>query len=176
MKVKIATVILILTVVALISGVTMLALAAPGSQENPFITLNYLNDNFKPRMIDEARAIEAELMQAFDTKIEDLEARLERAYGDVSTIPDNTAGFTVVTLRSGQSLVCSVGVEIMLRTGSAIGFGAGPALVNYTNGETLSDGASLTANNMYLVTIEGNGIRATSDSTRVLARGNYVVN
>jgi hypothetical protein len=63
----------------------------------------------------------------------------------------------------------------MLRIGTANGFGSAPALVNYTDGATLAAGTALTTNHMYLVTIEGNGVRATADTVRVLVRGSYKI-
>ena len=174
MKMKIVVCILVLAVVAFISGVTMLALATPGSQENPFITLTYLNDVFRPQMIDEIRNAEQELVSSIDDRIADLEARLEEANNGV-TAPGSEAVFAVVTLSSGQSLVCSAGTEIMLRIGTATGFGTAPAIVDYTGGEALADGGELTTNHMYLVTIDGNGIRATAETVRVLVRGRYTV-
>ena len=148
-------------------------MASPGTQEDPFITLNYLNNNFRPQIMDEVRGIEQELSSAIDAKIAELEARLQSGQGTSSQTPGSADRFSVVTLSRGQTLTCSVGAEIMLRIGSATGVGSAPALVNYTDGEALSAGTALTANHMYLVTIEGNGVRATADTVRVLVRGSY---
>ena len=173
MKAKICTGILVLAAIALVSGVTMLAVASPGTQEDPFITLNYLNNNFRPQIMAEVSNTEQEIMREFDARIAELEARLQTGQGGSSPTPGNADRFSVVTLSTGQSLTCSVGAEIMLRIGSATGLGSAPALVDYTSGAMLSAGTSLTANHMYLVTIEGNGISATADTVRVLVRGNY---
>ena len=174
MKMKIITGIVVLAVITLISGATILATAAPGTtQQDPFITLDYLTNNFKPQILIEIRNAEQELTRAFDAKLADLEARFYANQSVVSQTPGSADRFSVVTLNRGQSLTCSVGAEIMLRLGTANGFGSAPALVNYTTGDALSPGSALTANNMYLVTIEGNGVRATADSVKVLVRGNY---
>ena len=168
MKTKIATGILVIAAIALVSGATILATATPGTQENPFVTLDYLNNKFKPEILEEARAVQRELSQSLDKKIADMEDRLRADPGDADT-------FVVVTLSAGQTLSCSVGAEIMLRIGSAAAVGSDPALVCYTNGETISDGAALTPNYMYLVTIEGNGVRASDDTVKLLARGDYSI-
>jgi len=174
MKNKIFTGILILATVALISGASILAVASPGTQADPFITLSYLNEVFRPRVMDDVRVTEQEMTQRFNTRVATLEAQLQSGQGSGTSAgePDR---FHVVTLRRGQALTCSVGAEIMLRIGSATGSGSAPALVNYTTGTTLSSGAELSTNHMYLVTIEGNGVRATADTVRVLVRGNYRV-
>jgi hypothetical protein len=44
-----------------------------------------------------------------------------------------------------------------------------------TGGGTLNSGGSLTANHLYLVTIEGGGLKATASTVMVLIRGPYTV-
>ena len=172
MKIKIVTGILVLAVIALISGATILAVAAPGSQEDPFVTLGYLMNSFKPQIMSEVSNTGQEISREIDGKIADLEMLLQANQSD-SAAQGSADRFSVVTLSMDQSLTCSAGAEIMLRIGTASGTGTAPALVNYTSGGTLSAGTALEVNNMYLVTIEGNGIKATSDTVRVLVRGNY---
>jgi len=174
MKRKIVISIILVAVVAMISGATILTLAA-GSQTDPLVTLSYLNDIFKPKVMEDAGKIGRDMEEKFDARIDELEAELQSGQGSTPTAPNAADRFTVVTLSRGQSLTCSVGAEIMLRIGTATGFGSEPALVNYTTGESLSSGASLTVNHMYLVTIEGNGLRATADLVRVLVRGSYKI-
>jgi len=176
MKQKIIIGIVVLAAVVLVSGVSILAFASPGTQTDPFITLSFLNDIFRPQIMSEVRAAEQEMTQRFNARIAQLEAQLSGSTGGSGGAASGPADrFHVVTLNRGQTLSCSVGAEIMLRVGSATGVGSAPALVNYTTGETLSSGSALVANNMYLVTIDGNGVRAASDTVRVLVRGNYSV-
>jgi len=177
MKRKIFTGIAVLAAIALVSGASILAFAEPGTQEDPFVTLSYLNEVFKAEIMNEVKKTEQDMTGKFNSRISALESQLQSSQGGAATAPTPSSAdvFTVVTLRNGQSLTCSVGVEIMLRVGTATGFGTVPALVNYTSGTTLSAGTALTTNHMYLVTIEGNGIRATADTVKVLARGNYKI-
>ena len=166
----------VLALVAFVSGATLLALATPGTEEDPFITLSYLNDVFKKQVMDDVKNTEQELTKNFNSKIATLESQLQTSQGGTSApAPSSADSFSVVTLSNGKTLTCSVGVEIMLRVGTATGFGSAPALVNYTDGATLSSGSALTTNNMYLVTIEGNGIKATAETVKVLVRGNYKI-
>lgn len=177
MKRKIAIGIVVLFVILFVSGTTILALATtPGTQEDPFITLSYLTDVFKAQMLEDAKKTGQELTEKFDSRIAELETQLQSSSGEANASrPKSADVFSVVTLSNGQTLTCSVGVEIMLRVGSANGFGTAPALVNYTDGTTLPSGSALTTNHMYLVTIEGNGIKATAATVKVLARGNYKI-
>jgi len=175
-KNKIVTGIVVLAAVALVSGATLLAAATPGTQDDPLITLSYLTGIFRPQIMDEVSKAEQEASQRFDSRVAELEAQLEAGGGGSSATATGTAdSFSVVTLTMDQTLVCSVGTEIMLRIGSASGTGSEPALVNYTSGAPLSSGTELTANHMYLVTLEGNGLTATADTVRVLIRGNYTI-
>ena len=173
MKSKIIISITVLAAVMLISGAGILAFASPGTQTNPFITLSYLTDIFKPQVMADVDRAGQEMTQSFEARIAALESQLEANQSSAPATPGPADRFSVVTLSRGQSLTCSVGTEIMLRIGSATGFGTAPALVDYTMGETISTGTALTTNHMYLITIEGNGIRATADTVRVLVRGAY---
>jgi len=176
MKRKIVIGIVVLAAVTLISGASILAFATPGSQTDPFITLSYLTNVFRPGVMEDVKETEQEMTQRFNARIAELEALMQTNQGGSGSAGAGVSeSFQVVTLSRGQSLTCSVGVEIMLRVGTAEGVGSAPALVNYTTGTTLSSGTALTTNHMYLVTIEGNGVRATADTVRVLVRGSYTV-
>ena len=172
MKNKIMIGIVALAAVTLIFGAGILAFAAPDSQTDPFITMSYLTDVFLPGIMAEVTKSGQELTEEFNEQIDELEAQLLASQGSPTT-QDKADRFFVVTLKRGQSLTCSVGTEIMLRIGTANGFGTAPALVNYTSGSTLSSGSALVTNNMYLVTIEGNGVSATADTVWLLVRGSY---
>ena len=174
MKHKLITGVVVLAAIALISGATIVAFASPGSQADPFITLSYLMEEFRPLIMAEVSKKEQDLTKEFDERIAALEAEFQENH-DGTGAPGDGDTFIVVTLRRNQTLACSVGAEIMLRIGSATGVGSVPALVNYTSGATLSAGSALVANNMYLVTIDGNGLRATADNTRVLVRGSFKI-
>ena len=175
MKRKIIIGIVALAAIAFVSGVSILALAAPGSQDNPFITLSYLTNIFRPQVMDELSKAEKELIAQFDRRIKELEDALKQSQSGAQTSPGKADAFSVVTLSRGQSLTCSVGTEVMLRIGTASGFGSAPALVDYTKGDILYAGQDLVTNNMYLITIEGNGVKATAATVRVLVRGVYTV-
>lgn len=175
MKRKIIIGIIVLAAITLISGVSIIAFAAPGSQSDPFISLSFLTDIFKPEIMAEISKTEQKLTQDFNSKAAELESEFQSGNGNSSVSPSASDVFSVVTLNKGQSLTCSVGTEIMLRIGTATGSGSAPALVNYTSGTTLSSGSALTTNHMYLVTIEGNGVKATADTVRVLIRGSYKI-
>ena len=165
---------LVIAAIMLVYGAGMMASASPGTQTDPFITVSYLTNIFKPQVMTDVEKTEKELVEKFEARIAALEQQLQSGQGGSSpTSPDAADKFNVVTLSRGQSLSCSVGTELILRIGTANGVGTAPSLVNTTSGTTLSSGTALTANNAYLVTIEGNGITATADTVRVMVRGTY---
>ena len=176
MKRRIVIGILVLAAVALISGASLLALATPGSADDPYITISYLTETFRTQIMKEVDDTSAKLTEGFDAKIKLLETQLQSTNPASPQEPGNADRFSVVTLTRGQSLTCSVGTELMLRVGTANAKGTtSPALVNYTSAESIASGTTLITNNMYLVTIEGNGVTATADTVRLMVRGDYKV-
>lgn len=166
----------VLVGVAFVSTVSILAATSLGSQNDPLVTLGYLTNKFKPAMLEEVDAkvktesarLEAELDKKIAAYESDVKSAMTNAGVDVDM-------FELVTLSNGQTITCSVGGELLLRVGTAQGTGSEPALVNSTTGSTLSAGGALVVNNMYMVTIEGNGIKATADAVKVLIRGDYTI-
>ena len=140
---------------ALMTGASLAAEA--GSSGDPLVTLSYLNDTFF-----------SQIMQRVDQKIAERTGQ---------AVPGGTASsFEVVTLSEGQALTGGIGCEVMLRVGGAVCVSpSDPGLIDETTATTLSNGASLAQNHLYMMTIEGRGVRATAAVTKVLARGSYTV-
>ncbi|MCL2408627.1 MAG: hypothetical protein FWC96_03320 [Oscillospiraceae bacterium] len=178
MKKKLVTALAVMAAVMLLLGAgALIANATTGTPADPLVTLGYLNDVFAPQVMQELRGDVTRAEQALSQQIASAEAALQALIGTDTpggAVPPAEL-FTLVTLSRGQRITASVGTEMMLRIGTATGFGSTPALVNYTTGATLAPGGSLVTNNMYLITIEGNGIEATADLVRVLVRGNFTV-
>lgn len=186
-----------------------LAVAAEyGSQDDPLVTLSYINDVLAPEadakieeifnqkatefdsLIDQKMAsiqteIDSQLAQLgvsgtpSDALVQAVtEAVLEQLGGEVPSSGSTgavTNNWSVIKLTSGQSLTAEVGCELLLRFGSAQCVASGsPGLINLTSGTDLANGGNLSANNLYIVTIQGRGIRATSDAT-LLINGTYTI-
>lgn len=160
-----ASVMLALT---LIIGVTAVAASNYGTSSDPLITLSYLNDVFKPDIL-------SKLDEKLATAVKDIEKNFDEKISEVTA---SSAGesFEVVTLTTGQKVTASPGTEIMLRVGSASCLSSNsPGLIDISTGGTIESGSALTANHMYMVTIEGNGIAASAASVKILIRGNYTI-
>ncbi len=154
---RLITILSIVLAVVLVAGVSAYAATNFGTSSDPLITLSYLEQTLTP-----------ELMEQFG---DELEAALD-AYSGSS----QTDTYKVVTLSSGQTLIGNVGCEIMLRTGSAtVSAAASPGLIDATDAASLENGASLTANHLYMVTADGNGVVATASSVQLIVRGAYTI-
>jgi hypothetical protein len=156
-----------------VTSLTILAATDSGTQSNPLVTLSYLNEKFAPQ-------IKSELQGELETAKKELEKRLDESVtsgtpGAATPEVSEADVFSVVTLSRGQSVKCSVGVELLLRIGTAAAAGETPGLVDSTGGSTLAAGGALTVNHLYMVTIEGNGLKATSDTVKVMIRGSYAI-
>lgn len=141
---------------------TSVSLAAEaGSAGDPLVTLSYLNDTFFN-----------DIMRQVDQKIAQRTGQAVSPGGASGA----SASFTVVTLSEGQTLTGDIGCEVMLRVGSAVCVSpSDPGLIDETTASTLSNGGALAQNHLYMMTIEGRGVRAGAGTTKVLARGGYTV-
>lgn len=132
--------------------------AEAGSSGDPLVTLSYLNDTF------------------FNTIMQRVDQKIAERTGQAVPGGSSSASFVVVTLSQGQTLTGGIGCEVMLRVGSAVCVSpSDPGLIDETTASTLADGGALVQNHLYMMTIEGRGVRASAATTKVLARGSYTV-
>lgn len=132
--------------------------AEAGSSGDPLVTLSYLNDTF------------------FNSIMQRVDQRIAERTGQAVPGGTSSASFTVVTLSEGQTLTGDIGCEVMLRVGGAVCVSpSDPGLIDETTAATLANGGALAQNHLYMMTIEGRGVRATAATTKVLARGSYTV-
>ena len=166
----------IILLVSLTAGLTALATSNYGSSNDPLVALSYLDKTVTPNIMDK-------LDEMLKTKAQELTKTFNDKVNAASGSSGGTSGgavdlqtFSVVSLTNGQTLKCNVGTEIMLRIGTAVTAGAdSPRLIDETTGaDVTAAGTGLTKNHMYMVSINGNGITATSN-VKVLVRGEYSI-
>lgn len=164
----------VLAFALLAAGIT--AFAAGGS-DDPLVSRGYLEKIFAPSVYekvdkavqDNEAALKAELNKTIEEWDKKLQASSPSQGGD-------SASFKVVTLSKGQTLTGQVGCEVMLRIGTAVCVtDYSPGLIDTTDGSTLDNGAALQTNHLYMVTIPTRGVKATSNTVKVLARGSYTI-
>ena len=135
-------------------SMTVTLAAEPGSSKDPLVTLSYLNETFMDS-----------IMQKVDQKITARNSQIAQQLGGQigSTSSGTAASFTVVTLSGGQVLTGDIGCEVMLRVGTASCVSpSSPGLIDETTAGTLNNGGALAQNHLYMMTIEGRGVRATA--------------
>lgn len=154
------------------------ALAAQqGGEGDPLVTLSYLTDTFAPSILEQVddkveereAALKKSLQAVADGYAEDVKAAGGTGSGESSPV------YEVVTLSQGQKLTADTSCEILLRSGTATCVSdSAPGLVDMTGGGTLANGGALTANHLYLATIAGRGVKASTAVT-VMVRGDYTI-
>lgn len=159
----------LMVLVALIGAlnVTVSFAAEPGSGQDPLITLSYLNDSFLNT-----------IMEKVDQKIAARNSQIaQQLGGQVAGQGSGVAStFTVVTLSQGQVLTGDIGCEVMLRVGTASCVSpSNPGLIDETAASTLNNDGALVQNHLYMMTIEGRGVKATAATTKLLVRGSYTI-
>ena len=165
MKRKIA---LILTAVLLGLAVCLPAAAAgAGTADDPLVTLSYLNETF-------LAAVQKRIDEAVASRNASLTAYIDGKLGGGSA--GTASSFAVVTNPAGKTLVGDIGCEVMLRVGTASCVSpSSPGLIDETTAGTLNNGGALVTNHLYMMTIEGRGVKAGSATTKLLVRGSYTV-
>lgn len=174
-KKKIIIALGVLVAVAFISGASILAATTLGTSTDPLVTLSYLTGKLKPQIMTDVNAsisaAEASLSPSLNAQISGFQADIN-AKSSSSTA--QTVTFSVITLNKDQTVACGVGTEILLRIGTAAAVGSAPALIDSTSGATLSSGGALIQNHMYIVSIQGNGLKVSS-SAKIMIRGIYTL-
>ena len=170
----------ILTMLGIIvAGVFMFGLAAAatggyGTSSDPLVTLSYITDVFTPEMNKTVSNTVNTKASELKTELDDTITALESKYAAAST-GIASSSYNVVTIPSGTTLTGKKGCEIMLRVGSAhCVAAASPGLVDSTNAEVLENGKALVKNHMYMVTIDGRGVKADGEAM-VIVRGDYSI-
>lgn len=164
-------------VVLTLAGVA-LATSTQGTESDPLVSLSYLTDVVTPTVlaeVDSAVALrESELVAQLEAVVDGYTQDVESALSGGGS-GQTSANYAVVSLSAGQKITGSIGTEFLLRggTGTLIADSV-PGLINMTSGGTLANGATLAENNLYLSTVDGRAIQATTDVV-LLVRGSYTV-
>lgn len=153
------------------------AFAANGDQNDPLITLSYLQQTVIPDVVSQVEtksmARQKELEQTFSNQITQYKQDVAGLAGSGS---GGGASYTLVTLVSGQTMSLSVGCEVLLRIGTVtVNAATSPALIDVSAGGTINAGTSLTKNHLYMATISDRTLTPTAATVKLLVRGDYSV-
>lgn len=150
------------------------AMAASGDQNDPLVTLSYLNQTAIPQVVKQVEentaAYQKELEKSFASQIEQYKA------GSTSG-STGAASYTVITLTQGQVMTLDIGCEVLLRVGTATVKAAdgGIALIDLSAGGTVNGGTSLTKNHLYMASLTDRTVTATAGTVKLLVRGGYTL-
>lgn len=156
-------------VVLLLSGLlsmTVTVASGVGTDDDPLVTLSYLKETFMD-----------DIMKKVDEKIADRNSQLAQQLGGQVSSGENVAStFTVVTLSNGQVLTGDIGCEVLLRVGTAVCVSpSAPGLIDQSSASVLNNNGALVQNHLYMMTIEGRGVKATAGTTKLMVRGGYTI-
>lgn len=172
----------VLLILAALLNVTFAVAAEVGSSDDPIVTLSYLRDVYTPDLLKKVDTTletrNTELKKDFSLQVQEAKEDLasEASGSDAVVIGSSDAAFGLVTLTSGQVLTGDIGCEAMLRVGTASCVSpSSPGLIDETSGGTLQSGGALQKNHLYMMTIEGRGLKATAGTVKLLVRGTYTV-
>jgi hypothetical protein len=155
MKKRLKTILIAVLLVALGAGVGAYAASTYGTQSDPLVAKSYLDNTLTPKLRNEFQAKVDQQAQVLENKI---------------ASSNKTMNFTAVSLSSGQTLRCSAGCEVVLRSGSATAAGA---LSDVTAGADISSGGALAANHL-CVAADSTTVTAGS-AVSLLVRGVYTI-
>ena len=115
-----------------------------GSQDDPLVTLSYLNDQLLP-----------DIMKKVDAKVAAKGKELQASVGQVSP-----QSFVSTEVAPGKTLRLQAGTQLLLRAGTA---SCSDGLVDLTAGETL--GGTLQSNHLYIATKDGQAVTVSEKAT-----------
>ena len=138
-------------------GGTVALAASQGSQEDPLITLSYLQQVLTPQLEEKVDAAVADnekaLVDKLDASIAGYEARAKDAQGSAA------APFQSKSLSRGEKFTPGAGRELLVVSGSLTAVGS---LTDTTAGKSVSSGAALELNHCYLTADDASGCQASA--------------
>ncbi len=120
----------------------------PGSNEDPLVTLSYINDVLMPQV---------------------------KSYVD-SKAASSSGSFEIVNLKAGQTVIANASTEMILRMGNAqIVATQKGGVADVTMGIDLQNGAVMPANHLLIVPLDdGRGAQMLSDGI-IMIKGSYKI-
>ena len=147
--------IIALTTAAVLATTAIYAIAAPGTDDDPLVSLSYITDTLIPEI------------HAY------VDAKVSKGGNSSATEAGN---FKVVDVKKGQMIKCGDGCEMILRmgTGTIVASDKG-GISDVTTGTDLGQDEAMPANHMLIAPLgDGRGIKMTTDG-KVMIKGTYTL-
>lgn len=144
-----------ITVSAALAVSAVCAFAAPGTGDDPLVSLSYITETLIP-----------ELHAYVDAKVSKIN----------SNSTASADSFKVVDVKKGQMIKCGDGCEMILRMGTGtIVASAKGGISDVTTGVDLGQNEAMPANHMLIAPLgDGRGIKMTTDG-KVMIKGTYTL-
>lgn len=159
-KIRRAAALSVLTVVLAVGGVS--AIAAQGSQEDPLVTLSYLNQVVTPQLESKVESAVKENAQTLSKELNDAISDYEQRVSETLAGAGASNRFVSRTLSQGESLTPGAGREVLILSGNAVAAGT---LSDTTAGKSVNDGSSLESGHLYVTLSEDSGVSAKGNVT-----------
>ena len=158
--------VLVVLVLSGLLSMTVTVASGVGTDNDPLVTLSYLKETFTK-----------DILKQVDEKIAARNNQIaQQVGGQVGTGAQTASEFTVVTLSNGQVLTGDIGCEVLLRVGTAVCVSpSAPGLIDESGAAVLNNSGALVQNHLYMMTIEGRGVKATAATTKLMVRGSYTI-
>lgn len=167
-----------LATVTLCGGIV---LAAAGDRDDPLITLSYLTETAIPGFLKDVENNTKKEIKTIEDDVEDLIADYEKEMKKLVDAVEGGSGtvspsYVLVTLAKGQTLLPSIGSEMLLREGTVtVESTTAPALIDTTTGGDVGSGTSLEKNHLYMASSLDRILTATTEGVKILVRGEHTI-
>lgn len=181
-------VVLLALILVLSAAVTSAAeVAAPGSDQDPIVTLSYVEQKAEQikYYIDSLIAKANEVNAAQTQEITDLKAKLELKDQEIAKLKEalqqagagGAARFEVVEMKMNQILIAGEGAEIIPRSGKFTAIaGTNGGLSDITSAKDLKSGEAIVNNHMLIASRgDGRGVKAAADKSFLIIKGTYTL-
>ena len=158
----------------LILGATVVYASSPGTEQDPLVSLSYLEQRLN--QIAQGELSDEALENIIQTVISNVIFQMENVSNSPIATPSESFQFAPVFLEAGTVLIGDTGTEIIIRGGVVQSYVYGEdGIVNLTRGlEHLSD-VTLAHNELLLIPRhDARGIRVMTDSW-IMIKGGYFI-
>lgn len=131
--------------------------ATQGSQEDPLLTLSYLEKILRPQLDKEVETAVAQGEAALEKKLSDTVADYEDQV--TKALSGAQAAFQTKTLAKGERFTPGAGRELLCVSGSFTALGS---LSDTTSGQSVAAGQALELGHLYITTADNAGCTATA--------------
>ncbi len=172
----------------LVAVVFAQAAGEPGSSSDPLVTKSYVDQQIAQLSAKinssskggSSGSISSAEIEQLKTDVGDLTKFIIDALSDIQDLDKRVTvienGFTVISMKKGQTLELGGGSEVILRSGSATAIsGESGTLVDVSVGKDLLNGTAVSVQHLVISPKgDGRGLKITSDAW-LIVRGGYTV-